>query len=51
MAERQTLEEAVAELKATLKPIVEPPLLRLMQALQRHIDRHPRFYRVLRVTK
>lgn len=51
MPERKEPPEAWADLKATLKPVVIPSLQRMVDALTRHIDRHPRFYRAIRVIR
>ena len=47
MPERQSLEEAMKELRDSVWAILAPPLERIAGALSRHIERHPRLYRWL----
>jgi hypothetical protein len=51
MPPRKQPPEAWQDLKDVVRPVFEPPLLRMVQALQRHIDRHPHFYRAVRVIR
>ena len=44
---KQTLEEALQEIKDTARPIFEPRLTRFMEWLDRQLRRSPRLYRWL----
>ena len=47
MTQRKTLPEAMQDVKDTARPIFEPPLLRMVQWIDRQLRRSPRLYRWL----